>query len=364
MGRLRIIELVGSPAAMGEAFGEELRDDVRTLTESRIEHLVRFVEKHAPERRITRQRALEAVGRTVEAHRRFLPTVWDEFRGIARSAGLKDTELLVGNGLTDLRDFVAFECRAARENLAGHDGECSALLAPAKCADGRPIVGQTWDMNADAAPFVLVVRRKPVDAPETLCLTTAGCLCLIGMNAEGVAVGNTNLIPTDARVGVNYLFVITRALMCRSAREAADAIEAAPRLSGHNYYAADGSDVIHIEATARQSHRTVADRDVIVHTNHYLAEPLRPLEFTGQNLANSRWRYETLAEDAARLPLPISMVACWELLSHVSQDKVPPDISSGGTVATLATIVQCPAERRLLVCAGSPIAANAEEFSF
>ncbi len=362
MSAIRVIELAGPPAAMGEAFGEELREDVRALTESRIEHLVRFAERCAPERRITRKRALEAAGRTVEAHRRFSPPVWDEFRGIARSSGLTDEELLIGNGLTDLRDFVAFERRSPRGGPASHDGECSALLAPAECADGRPVVGQTWDMNADAAPFVLIVRRKPVDAPGTLCLTTAGCLCLIGMNAEGVAVGNTNLIPTDVRVGVNYLFVITRALMCRSAREAADAIEAAPRLSGHNYYAADGRDVINVETTARRSHRTIADRDVFVHTNHYLAEPLRALEFTGQNLANSRWRYETLAEDAARLRPPVSMAACWELLSRVSQDKVPPDISGGGA-ATLAAVVQCPATRRLLVCADSPTHANAEELT-
>ncbi|MFO7899307.1 MAG: hypothetical protein R6V58_09625, partial [Planctomycetota bacterium] len=70
MSDLATIELRGSPAAMGEAFGETFRDETRGLTESRIRHLIEFVERHAPGRSVSREAVLACVGQTVPAHAR------------------------------------------------------------------------------------------------------------------------------------------------------------------------------------------------------------------------------------------------------------------------------------------------------
>lgn len=358
MSDLATIELRGSPAAMGEAFGETFRDETRGLTESRIRHLIEFVERHAPGRSVSREAVLACVGQTVPAHESFDPAIWAEFRGIARAAGLSVEELLVGNGYTDLRDVVLFEGAAA--GSPGEEGGCSAFAVPADLTrDGHPIVGQTWDMNETARPFVLVVRRKPADAPETLGLTTAGCLCLMGMNSEGVAVGNTNLVPTDARPGVHYLFTITRALRCGSAAEAADVIEAVPRASGHNYYAADEHTAVNLETTAARAHRTAVNGGVFVHTNHYLSDALRAVEFDGQDLRNSRWRYETLSGEFGRLSPPLETAACWRRLAAVTQEKVAEGNAVAQGIGTLAAIAMCPGEGELLCCPGGPDEAGA-----
>ena len=360
---LRTVELAGSRRAMGEAFGEQFRDDVRGLTDARIAALLAFVHRHSPGRALSREQALAIAGRTAEAHRRFDPPVWEEFHGIARGAGLTIEELLIGNGFTDFRDFALFESGAPDEPVDDHLGECTAFLVPGVRADGHPIVGQTWDMNFDARHYLVVVRRKPDDAPETLGLTTTGCLCLIGMNAEGVSVGNTNLVPTDSRVGVNYLFTITRALGCASAAEAAAAIEATPRLSGHNYYVADERKAINIEATARRSERTVVDREPFVHANHHLVESLKPLEFDGQDLSSSLRRQAGLERAFAELDGSVSMDDCWQALGGITQgDDAIANPDYTGT-ATLATVVQCPARRLLHVCAGGPRTGRKQVFT-
>ena len=347
MADIRTVELAGTPRAMGECFGEQFRDDIRRFTESRIGHLAAFVHQHDRERSLSRETTLAIAGRTVEAHRGFCPPIWEEFAGIARGAHLTVEELLIGNGLTDFRDFVLLA------GSPGHTGECTAFLVPAALADGHhPIVGQTWDMNADARDFLAFVHRKPDDAPETLGLTTTGCLCLIGMNSEGVSVGNTNLVPTDVRVGVNYLFTITHALRCASATEAADAIEATPRLSGHNYYVADATVAINLEATAQQCCRTVVDREVLVHANHFLAEALKPLALRGGS-ANSQWRQERLAANFRRVQPPLAMADCWEQLTTATQADVPANRQAAG-VASVAAVVQCPATRTLCMCEGPP----------
>ncbi len=348
MSDIPIIELSGSPEEMGEAFGEAFKEETRQLTESRIENLIRFIGRHAPDRAVSRRSILESIGRTVAAHESFDAAIWSEFCGIARAADLAVEELLIGNGYTDLRDIVLFAGPA--DAPSEHTGECSAFLVPADLArDHRPIVGQTWDMTENTRPFLVLVRRKPIDAPETVCLTTTGCLCLIGMNSEGVAVGNTNLIPTDARPGVNYLFAITRALTCSSAEDAIYVIERTPRASGHFFYAADGNTALNIETTAARTHRTVVEDGVFVHTNHYLSDELRRIEFVGKWLENTRWRYQKLGEKLGELSPPLELETCSRQLAAVTQDKVEVGTSLS---STLATVGQCPGEGTLMVWAG------------
>ena len=353
---------------MGEAFGEQFRDDIRGLAESRTEHLVRFVQRYAPGRDLSSRALRRLVSETVEAHRACDSSIWEEFSGIARGSGLTIEQLLIGNGLTDYRDYVLFDSCDLRLQATEHLGECSAFMVPAALADGHPLVGQTWDMNSDAGQFIVVVHRRPVGAPQTLGLTTVGCLCLIGMNDEGVSVGNTNLIPVDARPGVNYLFTITKALQCSTAAAAADCIVNTQRLSGHNFYAADESEAINIETTACQSVRRTIEHEVFVHTNHYLEDDLKPLEFSGQDGRNSTWRQDRLAVNFAALQAPISAADGWRQLADNTRGDgaVCNEDTEGvhGGFCTVATVVQSPAERQLLICAGGARLGQRQEFTF
>ena len=368
MSDLRCVELAGAPAEMGEAFGEQFRDDIRNLAECRMDYLVRFVTRFDPGRNLSRRGLLELVDSTTAAHQTYDAAIWAEFTGIVRAAHLTVPELLVANGLTDLRDFVLFDQPGPRTRSRAHTGECSAFLVPERMADGHPLVGQTWDMHSDAMDFTVIVRRKPDNGPETLGLTTVGCLCLIGMNAAGVSVGNTNLIPVDTQPGVNYLFTITRALRCTSAAEAADTIEATPRLSGHNFYVADAEDAFNIETTATRAHRTHVTDRVHVHTNHYLDKELRKIEFARENVRNSEWRWERLNGNFEGLRAPIRMDDCWKQLSDNTRGDgavCNEDVNGEhGDFCTVATVVQNPAARRLWICSGGARLGTRQEFGF
>ena len=362
MPQPRFVELSGTPRAMGEYFGEQCRDDIRNLYQVRMAHLERFLDIHDPGKHFSASSVLELVRRAVPAHQQFEPAIWEEFAGISRGSGLDPEELLVTNGLTDFRDLVLFEKPTTFPPARDHLGECTALLVPGDSGDGQTILGQTWDMHADAGDYLAIVHRKPMAAPETLCLTTVGCLCLIGLNSEGVGVGNTNLVPTDARLGVNYLFSITRALQCRSAQEAADAVTAAPRLSGHNFLIVDGRSAINLECTATREHRTRVQGKPFVHTNHYLAASLEGLEFR-RDIANSHWRYQQMCRQVDPMEAPIDMNACWDQLAPVSQACVPAECGFDERVATVATVVLAPASKggRLHVGVGAADSGTRQE---
>lgn len=368
MGPLTVFEIGGKPDRMGEAFGEHFRQKIRDLSVSRQEHLREFLDKFDPGRNLTRDAVLEHAGTVLEAHEAYDAGIWREFDGIARGAGLTPEELLVANGLTDLQDFVLVQNPKIKPTHPQHvETGCSAFVAGRANTPGKPIVGQTWDMNYDAVHYVVLVRRKPDNAPETLCITTTGCLCLVGMNSEGVSVGNTNLVATDATPGVNYLFTITRALRSRSAREASQVIQESPRLSGHFFYTADAREAVALETTAGKHVCRDIETGLHTHTNHYLEESLKPFEFQGKKKDNSVWRQARLADSFARLDGPVTLEAGWDHLSdtHREEDCIicNEDYSGKSPYATAATIVQCPGEHRMMACVGGGHSGTRQELS-
>src|SRR5690606_24452696 len=146
-------------------------------------------------------------------------------------------------------------------------------------ASGKLLCGQTWDLATDNMPHVLAIHRQPTDGPQTWCLTTVGCLSLIGLNEHGIACGTTNIRTTDARPGVTYLSLIHKALSQRSIDEASLAITDAPRAGAHFYYLADGSGRgLAIECTTDHAELIEIELGAYVHTNHCLIPEHQAIE--------------------------------------------------------------------------------------
>jgi isopenicillin-N N-acyltransferase-like protein len=260
---MRILHLTGAPAALGEAFGESCRDEIAALYALRVGNAVATAQRDGG--RTSSEAALLALAqRCVEVSARVDPSGTEELIGIARGARLTAAQVMAMNGLTDLRDALAF----------GGDGEadggCTAFVVQRdRSADGGLWAGQTWDLGTENQPYVLAVHRRPDEGPETWCVTTVGCLSLMGINAEGVALGTTNLRTVDARAGVPYLGVIHRALREGSAAAAAAQIASLPRAGGHAYTAVDRRGAAYaVECTARHAVTIAIRGGFHVHTNH------------------------------------------------------------------------------------------------
>jgi len=249
----------GSTRDMGRQQGEQWRDAIAELCEARLTSTLAWAEEK--QRPLSRESFLDYLKAFLAAQETYAPAVHDEFLGIAEGAALSPELLMAGNGYTDIRDAVV-----QRASLEG----CTTFTALGDAtADGMVWCGQTWDMNASMLPFVYVLRREPDDGPATLGLTTTGCLSLIGVNDEGIAIGNSNITPKDARPGVMYLAMIHHALAQRSLASAAAAITAAERASGHHYYLADRGSALHLETTATRWAELMRDDVCHAQSNDY-----------------------------------------------------------------------------------------------
>ncbi|MDP6505819.1 MAG: C45 family autoproteolytic acyltransferase/hydrolase, partial [Planctomycetota bacterium] len=219
--KLPIVELNGTPAQMGEAWGESCRDEIHELYEIRLKWAIHFALENR--RRFNEEQILQTCRKSLPLTEECDPDGYEEFCGIGRGAGVSPEQVYVVHGLTDLRDVLA-------HGDAPDSAGCSSFfIAPDRSADGHLLLGQNWDLQTDNMPYVRLVVRRPNEGPDTCCLTVTGGLSMIGINSEGVAVGNTNIRTTDVRIGVQYLSTIHRAAKSPTLEDAVSAVTETPR---------------------------------------------------------------------------------------------------------------------------------------
>lgn len=358
--RLPLIELSGTPRRMGELFGEACREQTRELFDCRMQAAISFAIVHG-RRRFECQQVLDIAGQCLPITEQYDPAGYEEFVGIARGAGLTPAELFVTNGLTDLRDVLAFSSDVTPSPAAikapGGEGCSSFIVASDRAANGNLLLGQTWDLIADNLPFVMLVRRKPVHGPSTLSLTLTGCLTLIGMNSEGLAVGNTNLRTHDARIGLQYLSILHKAINSRSLDDAAHAVENAPRSAAHYYYLADASGrAMGLECSATRCHRFVVDSGVFVHCNHALDGSIGDLECKNAIDRSTCARQPRLATLLAAHTSAIDVQHMRANLSdhHGGDDAICRHAAMPTDVGTNAAVIMSPRTREFHACKAQP----------
>lgn len=354
---MRIFHLEGTPAQMGEAFGESCREEIAALCDLRFANALAQAERYGG-RRASEADLLALAGACLEASARFDPDGSDELCGIARGAGLPAARVLAMNGLTDLRDGLAWG--GPLEAMGG----CTAFVVQRdRSADGRLWTGQTWDLGTENLPYVVAVARRPERGPATLCVTTVGCLSLMGMNEAGVAIGTTNLRTTDAGVGVPYLGIIHRALGEATALDAARLIARAPRAGGHAYTVVDrNGDAFVVECSARLS-RTLAVRGGFhVQTNHCQVPAHQALE-ADVPYASSHARLarmEELLRSAEQIDGPF-LEGC---LADTANGKLAICRDDFEGISSNAALVLSPSRWQIRACHGLPSGGRWVELGF
>lgn len=353
---LNVIELSGDPRQMGRQFGEAVRQQARQFADIRLNACVDKSRELGL--KVDARFVLDLCAKCVEYHRQYDPDVWEEMTGIAEGADLSYEMLIILNGLTDVRDAVFAAAGAPWAKSAADSAGCTAwMAAPEATAVDCTLLGQTWDMHAAARDFIVAVKRRPTHGPATLAMTTAGCLSLVGINSHGLAVGNNNLRPIDARPGVNYLAMIHKALAQPHLAGAINAISRAFRCSGHNYYMADGDGaMVDVETTAADYEVIQPAGAVYAHTNHYLSPRLREREVPGAVSASSTWRLtrmlHVLSEQAGQIT-PECMMQAMSDTQGEGECRIC-RIDPRDPAPTCAAALMCPQERKMWVAAGQP----------
>ena len=268
MSAPRVLKLAGSPRDMGLAHGRAFRDEIRRYTAERVALAGSAVwTGHA----MHRDDVLALADACIAEHAAYAPDLMEEVSGIAEATDLSVAELIITNGFTDFIDLVY-----ARGGSTGAtdqvEDDCTAFIIPdSMSADGRGFFGQTWDMHANSAPYVVLLHGRPVGAPTFIAFSLTGCVGMIGMNDAGIAIGITNLLSAEGQIGVSWPFVVRKALQQTDIDSALACITEARLMGAHDFVLFDRQGIgINIEAMPGQCDLTQTSTDALVHSNHCL----------------------------------------------------------------------------------------------
>lgn len=266
---IRIVDLVGSPEAMGFSHGHGFAEEIRRYTTERVELVAQGLWSGGP---MQPGDVVDLAASMLGAHEQHSPRLYAEMVSMADAAGISAAEAVVVGGFTDFVDTVRAVVSGAHP-ASVVDDDCTAVIVPDVRGDGSGYLAQTWDMHASATDHVILLRIRPDDAPAALVFTTTGALGQIGMNELGVCVGINNLTACDGTTGVTWTQVVRDALEQSSADAARDAILDADLAGGHNFLVFDAQGVgYNIEAMPSVRPVTRVASDAVAHTNHTLVD--------------------------------------------------------------------------------------------
>jgi len=354
---LPVLQLSGSPEAMGRRHGERFAHAIRHFA---AERLTLAGEPAWAGRSLPREAVLRCAENCLAYHRRYAPDLTAELDAMAQASGLSSAQMLIVSGFTDFVDTVY----SAGAPAPAEADNCTAFLVPGARAEDAPgLFGQTWDMHESAAEHAILIDGRPRGGLPFLAFTSVGCLGMIGMNAAGITVGINNLSAADGRPGVTWNFVVRKVLQQERFEDALACITEAPRAGAHNYLLMDAHGAgANVEATATHCVVTRLADQPLAHTNHCLAPQNRALE--RERLPQSQASSEARLQRArALLSAPPAFTTAD--LAAITRDTeaicyrgAPPN-----HVATCGAVIADPGRRELWALRGLPTEQHYQRFS-
>lgn len=346
---IRVLDVAGSPEAIGHAHGSAFADEIRVYTDDRVALVASGLWSGGP---IDRADVLDIASSMLPAHEAFDVDLYAEMVSMAAAAGITPAEAIVVGGFTDFVDTVRAVVGGEAPASVVED-DCTATIVPDGRANGAGFLAQTWDMHDTATDHVLLLRLQPDDAPHAVVFTTTGCLGQIGMNSAGVAVGINNLTGLDGTRGVAWTSVVRGMLKTTTADEALQVLLDADLAGAHNFLIFDEHGVgYNVEAmpSARPVEKLVDHP--IVHTNHAV-DPLalavhaekHPIQQDSSTRRLERGR-ELLADGVVDVDRLMAMTRDEEAICQVSIE--PFHVESSGAA------IMRPRGREFWACWGRP----------
>ncbi len=249
-----LVEVRGSSYEMGLQHGEQ--------ADTRIGDYLHWIERltKQPRRRLTRN-AMTLLPHIKDVSARFV----EEVRGLADGAGITFEEAVL--------------CQARAEAAGVAEGGCTSFaLTREATVDGRTLIGQNQDLEADYEDVAILLRVEPDDGrPGALMFTFAGQLGYSGMNSLGVAHFANALYGVRWRPGSPHYPLKRVALEQSSVPEVIDLIRRVRVCSAGNMIIADRSGAIADVEIFPNAVAGYADShpDRLIHSNHCLSPELR-----------------------------------------------------------------------------------------
>jgi isopenicillin-N N-acyltransferase-like protein len=273
---LPIIAIKGSAGELGFQHGSRCQE----MIQKNIQLYFRVFQHYA---QLDRSQAIKLAQRFIPAIQAFDSSLLEEMRGIAEGAKVELEEILALNVRTELM---------YPDKLAT-GGECTALaVLPEATASGDMLLGQNWDWKPPLKETTVLLEIEQQGKPNVVTLTEAGIVGKIGLNSAGLGACLNILKSPLGQVGVPVHVLMRGILNCERFGDAISKIASMDRGSTNNCLIAhcEGA-AMDFEMAPQALDFFYPEKGVLVHTNHFTSERLKPLDANLTQFPDSLLRY-------------------------------------------------------------------------
>ncbi len=264
-GKLRFLELSGSPYQRGLTHGKALKPEIQEVIRLFKQDIAETTQED-PDTFIAKFLEVTDYKTSVE---KWMPELMQEIQGISEGSGV-DFETIFMHQLGDeywfnTRDVMAHSCSSFGVN---------------KSADLPSITAQNMDIPEYYHGFQTVLKIDDPDSNmEIMVLTIPGHLGITGMNSKSVSINCNTLMQLDyGKTGLPVTFIVRGVLEKNSQDAALNFIDEVSHASGQNYIIGGPEKVYSLECSANKvvEFRPFENSSFTYHTNH----PMRNTDFS------------------------------------------------------------------------------------
>ena len=292
-----VVTVSGTHRSVGLQLGEAFADVVRAATS--------FDRGEVPRdgRSLAEQLRLAAEYREVTAAE--LPYLVVELDAVAEAADVEPVRVFAAS-IEEI--WTSDDATSTNETsrLGSGAGRCTDLVAgPPATVDGAVLVAHNNDLDASVEPHITAIEWAVEGEPRMFTLGV-GPWISVGWNDAGLVLSGNELSPNDNRVGVPRLLLVREQLRHRTMAAAVAAALHPARASAYNtVFALPDGNVVNVEGSGTDGTLTgLSDHGTLVHTNHYVCDPMLRYEDDHAYAKRSARRYrrgtDLLAEAARR----------------------------------------------------------------
>ncbi len=282
-GKLRVLELRGSPYHRGLVHGKTLKSEIHQLVklwkaEIEAQYKVK-ADKFIAD--FLRQTNFQP------AIKRWTPELLDEVRGISDGSGM-DFNTIYAYQLAD-------EEWANWEDVTG--GEHCSSIGVNRTATSPSFVAQNMDIPTFYQGYQTLLRIKDEKSNlESLVLTVPGAIGVNGLNSQAVAITCNTLLRLEySKDGLPVSFIVRGVLKQRTLKEARDFLYNIKHASGQNYIIGGLEGTHSFECSAGQVAEFIPypGAQLTYHTNYPLAND----DYNHRYIANLKKQNKTPKDD-------------------------------------------------------------------
>lgn len=258
-----IISLKGSPKEIGFQHGSACKEMIR----KNIDLYFKLFHYYA---NLDYNQARQLARRFIPIIQKFDPDLLEEIHGIASGAGVEEEEVLALNVRTELM--------YPDKLVSG--GECTSMaVLPSATSSGEVIIGQNWDWKPPLKEATVLLEIEQLNKPKVITLTEAGVVGKIGCNSTGLGACLNILKAPLEETGLPIHILMRGILNSPRFSDAIAKIVSMNRGSANNCLLAHRDGLAMDFEMAPQALDFFYPQDgILVHTNHFNSDRLKPLD--------------------------------------------------------------------------------------